>query len=245
MKTFLLCLTTFFTTTIVTPTLRAEEQTIYFAASHVSLDDQGPIAVNGDQILTLSYDLPCFASLQEIVNNPVVEDKDGLSRENNRVPPVIRFHLTLTVILKGNPELPCADVRRESHSIVVNTRPVSGLMLGYIVVNENQISATEGEDLYFMANPIRLNNIHDISFGHKGLTLTYEVPCWASKVTPVTTRITHGNPINPAANTEIAWGMILGGNPMLPCAGTLTAETDVISYVYQAEGQFLGFKTIE
>lgn len=225
--------------TLIAPAVLADANSIYFMADNVIIEEQSPIGSNGNQEVVLSFDVPCWASFHEFTQNTVL-----VRRIQELTPPVALYHVVLGAVLDGNPMIPCMNTRRETGVVVVNTTEITG-PYGFVAINAVRQSSDELSNMYFMAKPLELSNVHKISDTHTGVTLNYEVPCWASAVIPVESKAILGNPMNPAANMEIAWGMILSGNPMMPCASSTAQSTDVISYTMMAEGHFLGFKPLQ
>lgn len=111
-------------------------------------------------------------------------------------------------------------------------------------VNPSQVVAATYGSLKYAH---RIDSQNQLLNGETTLTLSYDLPCWASAVTPeplFDALDIQSSPVNPAADFAIAVGVLVKGNPMLPCVGSTRNTTAKIVSTDAVEGDFLGFRVI-
>lgn len=207
----------------------------YLMAENVTIESQQ--STDGQTALTLAYDLPCWASPVELV--------DVLEIQGSPLNPAAGFAISAGVLVKGNLMLPCLGSTRKTISKTLNTNAVEGNFLGIKLIDARITSGNNPH--YFAAKNVSIDSQEQSANGHTTLTLSYDLPCWATAVAPVPlfdVLEVKGSPINPAADFSIAVGVLVKGNPMNPCAHSDRKTTAKTLNTNAVEGSFLGFHVI-
>lgn len=205
----------------------------YLMAEHVEYEAHEALA-DGQTYLTLAYDLPCWASPVQLVS---VTDIQG-----SPINPAADFAVAVGVLLKGNLALPCDGITRKTISGTVNTNAVEGHFLGFKMIDAKPTSASN--PLYFAAKNVVISSQHETS-GQTSLSLEYDLPCWASPVFAFDAADVIGSHVNPAADFAVAVGLLVKGNPMLPCVGSSRKTISTVVNTNAVEGHFLGLKLVQ
>ncbi len=101
-----------------------------------------------------------------------------------------------------------------------------------------------GTETYLMAENVAIKS-QKVAEGQTALTLEYDQPCWASPVEMVHVLDIQGSPFNPSADFAIAAGVLVKGNPMIPCAGSVRKTISKTLNSNAVQGKFLGIKVID